>query len=263
MSVVRDISAGVGLIARIPAAFLGICVVGSLVETMLALGGYLMLAPFVVTVVGAYMLIVLATEVCLGVTGFRAIDWRPKPPQMLATLVSGLMIFVIFMITLLPFSLVFLLVAAPPLPAEPAQSAEEMEAMFGAFLEQLLANPTSIAMLVAGTVAVLAFAASRFAMVPVISIAWQLDFGAARKRHAERFLGLRWRLFQAFVVLLGLSFLISFGAGKVIGGPAGLLLGGLADWLVGLALPIAVTAAILYESAMGQEQAGAEDNPQA
>ena len=253
MSVIRDISAGVGLMARAPAAFLGICVVGALVETMLALGGYLMLGPFVVTVFGAYMLIVLATEVCLGVTSFRAIDWRPKAPQLLTTLISGLLIFIIFMVTLLPFSLVFLLVAAPPLPAEPAQSAEEMEMMFGNFLEQLLANPTSVVFMVAGTVTVLAFAASRFAMVPVISIAWQLDFTEARKRHAERFMGLRGRLFRAFLVLLGLSFLISFAAGKVFGGPAGLLLGGLADWIIGLALPISVAAAVLYDSAMSQQ----------
>lgn len=253
MSVIRDISAGVGLISRAPAAFLGICVVGALVETMLALGGYLILGPFIVTVVGAYMLIILATEVCLGITSFRAIDWKPKGPQLLTVLMSGLLIFVIFMITMLPFSLLFLLVAAPPLPAEPAQSAEELEAMFGTYLEQLISNPSSIAMMTAGTVAVLAFAASRFAMVPVISIAWQLDFGEARKRHAERFLGLRWRLFRALLILLGLSLLLKLGAGSVIGGPPGLLLGSLADWLVGLALPVSVTAAVLYENAVGQQ----------
>ena len=226
---------------------------------MLALGGYLMMGPFIVTVVGAYMLIILATEVCLGVTSFRAIDWRPKAPQMLTVLLSGLLIFIIFMITMLPFSLVFLLVAAPPLPAEPAQSAEEMESMFSAYLEQLLADPSGIAMMVAGTIAVLAFAASRFAMVPVIAIAWQLDFTEARKRHAERFLGLRWRLFRAFLILLGLSVLLKFGAGSVIGGPTGLLLGSLADWIIGLATPIAVTAAVLYESAMGQQAPSGTD----
>lgn len=261
MSVVRDISAGMSLIGKAPSAFFGICVVGALIETLLAMGGYLMLGPFVITVFGAYMLIVLATEVCLGVTKFRAIDWKPKAPQLLSTLLSGLLIFVIFMLTLLPFSLMFLLYVGPPLPAEPAQTAADMEVMFGTFLEQLLADPTNIAIMVAGTVAVLAFASSRFAMVPVISIAWQLDFAAARKRHAERFTGLRWRLFLVFVVLLGLSFLVTFGVGRVIGGPAGLLIGGLVDWIIGLALPIAVTAAILYETAMGQQQAGTEVEP--
>ena len=135
----------------------------------------------------------------------------------------------------------------------PTMPKEVMEMMFGNFLEQLLANPTSVVFMVAGTVTVLAFAASRFAMVPVISIAWQLDFTEARKRHAERFMGLRGRLFRAFLVLLGLSFLISFAAGKVFGGPAGLLLGGLADWIIGLALPISVAAAVLYDSAMSQQ----------
>lgn len=250
VNVISDIRNGLALMARAPQPYLGLCLAATVFEFFVGsvLGA---LAYLVTLVLFGYFVLVLATHNCSGTFAPARIDWSLRTPQLGAAAASAGMAVGMAMLVMIPVGLVVFMALAPELPAEPVTTEAEAQGLVASFMTQIASSPQLFMLMLAGSVVAVSLAGSRFALIPVIAIAWQQDFGTARATLAGRFAGMRGRLFPVFAICNAVSVLLNLGLLHLVPGIPGAALSSFIAWSVGTAVPLVAAVVMLYRAATG------------
>lgn len=256
---IQDITLGLQELRRTPQLYLMICVAASALELIFGLGGLGVIAEIVIGVFAAYYLIVIATHHCSGIVESARIDWRLKGDQLGTVLYSGAMIIGLGFLLMIPVSLLALFLVGVPEAPPPEASEAEMTTLFQQYVGRLLSSPLALMVIFCGTVLALAYASSRFVLLPIISVAWQKPLAEARAMQAAQFLPLRRRAFGVFALANGLNIALGTTLAFALPDPLGIVVGVFIGWLVGMALPLVAAVNLLYRASGGGRSVAAAD----
>ncbi|MEC9344694.1 MAG: hypothetical protein VYB54_00615 [Pseudomonadota bacterium] len=248
MNVIGDIRNALALMARAPQLWLGLCLVATLAEFLL-ISLLSVFGHFLTMVLFGYFAIVMATHNCSGTFSPARIDWSLRASQFGAVFVSGAFGMAVFLLVLLPFGFVFMLALGGG--AEPGMDQAEAVNEMLTLMERAYSSPGLLLFMFAGTAIAGAAGASRFVFIPVIAIAWQTDFTAARATLLDRFRGLRTRVFPVFALCYMASMLVGFAAGGTGQSTVGVFVSTFAGLAIGNALPLVAAVVMLYRASTG------------